>query len=106
MFQFRAILVSASAFALLLSACATHKGGPTSSAKGALPLTPRTYLRSDLPAPTLVILSEQYLEWQKGLAVQIRDHQQGLVVTEWAHDENPHARFRVTIRVTPDPLGS
>lgn len=62
-------------------------------------------MQSKLPPTTLAILSEQFLEWQKGYNIQIRDHQQGLLVTEWTR-ENPLDRHRVQLRISEDVAGS
>lgn len=80
------------------SSCSTH-------IEAAAHIPPRTILQSSLKPMTVTILAEQFLEWQKGYTVQIRDQQQGLLVTEWT-SENPNDRHRITLRVAEDPIGS
>ncbi len=65
----------------------------------------KTFLQSKLPPTTLLILAEQYLEWQRGYGFQIRDHQRGLLVSEWIRDTT-FDRHRITLRVSDDPKGA
>ncbi|MBN8555214.1 MAG: hypothetical protein J0L93_07210 [Deltaproteobacteria bacterium] len=84
---------------LFLTACSTHKKELVTSQ------APKTILQTPISALNALILSEQFLEWQKGFGIRIRDHQQGLLVTEWTQD-TPFERHRITLRSTEDPPGS
>lgn len=85
-------------FSFILVSCSQHQEVQTH-------LPPRTVLQSALKPTTLAILAEQFLEWQKGYNIQIRDHEQGLLVTEWA-SENALDRHRIQFRVSDDLNGS
>jgi hypothetical protein len=87
-------------FVLFFEACSSHQAARTEA-----PAAPRTILQSSLRPLNAIILSEQFLEWQKGFAIRVRDHEQGLLVTEWTQD-SPFERHRVTLRSTDDPPGS
>lgn len=91
-------LILAFVVAATAAACSSHEEIQTR-------IPPRTVLQSNLKPATAEILSEQFLEWQKGYNIRIRDHAQGLLVTEWASD-NPFDRHRITLRVSEDIAGS
>ena len=93
------LYASASFCVLLISACSTHQKEVVVSQ------APKTILQTPLSPLNALILSEQFLEWQKGFAIRVRDHQQGLLVTEWTQD-TPFERHRITLRSTEDPPGA
>ena len=91
-------LILSSGFFLSLSACVTHKDFETEKPA-------KTYLQSELNPSAVLILSEQFLEWQKGYPLKVKDQERGLLVTEWIQEELD-LRQRVTVRVTQDAQGS
>ncbi len=66
---------------------------------------PKTVLNAKVSSERALVLSEHFLEWQKGYNVTVRDHARGLAVTDWAND-GPRDRHRVTLRTTDDISGS
>ncbi|MDB5036942.1 MAG: hypothetical protein JWQ35_470 [Bacteriovoracaceae bacterium] len=89
---------STTVLCLLLSACISEKGGPVVE-------VPKTFFTSSLPPKTLLIVSEQFLEYQKGYSLKVRDHSQGIAVTDWAMDA-PDQRHRITLRAEVAIKGS
>jgi hypothetical protein len=81
---------------LSLSACVAQKTNPN---------TGKSFFSCSLQPTTLLIMSEQFLEWQKGYSIKIRDHDRGMTVTDWIL-ESPTERHRITLRTMIAPRGS
>lgn len=78
--------------------CSTHE---TVSKKSA----PQTYIVTAADPQKALLLSQQYLEWNKGIDIQIHDPQRGMIVTTWT-SASPNERYRVTLRATQDSQGT
>ena len=87
--------------ALSLSACVTHKA-PTTEAQSPIK---KSFAEVALSPADTFREAEKYLEWQKGYSLRVRDAANGLLVTDWTLD-SPTERHQITLRVTPDTVGS
>jgi hypothetical protein len=83
---------------LYFSSCVTQTADVASA-------TPKTFVRLNATPTKALTSAEQFLEWQKGYTIRIRDHERGLSVTEWTFD-SPAERHRITLRATLDPIGA
>jgi hypothetical protein len=94
--DFRSLILGLVCLAFL--SCVAEKSRPLTQA-------PKTFVTLGASPSRALILSEQFLEWQKGYSIQIRDHTRGLSVTDWTHD-SPAERHRITLKASLDPVGT
>jgi hypothetical protein len=83
---------------ILVSGCVSHKQVP--QAKHDL-----SFFESKLSPEKLFKISAEYLEWQMGYPIKVRNPERGLLVTTWIEDQ-PNHRSQITIKITKHPYGS